>query len=101
MREQMDKKAIQKRSEQLHFLDAQGPNKHTVFVDSDEEDASGRAPSASSFDTPTKGHKKRKLEDFDVAGHFDTHPELLGKRSNRLRLSQLEKGAFKEPTPAD
>merc|ERR1712028_260002 len=37
---------------------------------------------------------KQKLEEFDVAGYFDTHPALLGKRANRLRLSQLEKVAF-------
>ncbi|CAE8611666.1 unnamed protein product [Polarella glacialis] len=33
MREQIDKKAVQKQAERLHFLDADRPNKHVLFVD--------------------------------------------------------------------
>merc|ERR1712080_579967 len=33
MREQIDKKNSARRAETLHFLDADRPNKHTIFVD--------------------------------------------------------------------
>eukprot|EP00434_Breviolum_minutum_P002309 symbB.v1.2.002038.t3/scaffold105.1/size328853/4 len=92
MREQIDKKAIQKRSEQLHFLDAEMPNKHTIFVDEDDleepvESAGSKSSSSSS---------KKKLKDFDVAKYFDTHPSLLKRKANRLRVKQLETKAIKK-----
>lgn len=101
MREQMDKNAIQKKAENLHFLDApQGSSRHTVFLDDDEDEdplpAVTSSSSSSSRAAATAGGKKQKLTDFDVAGYFDTHPSLLGKRANRLRLSQLEKASFSE-----
>mmetsp|Transcript_30129 Transcript_30129/g.48589 ORF Transcript_30129/g.48589 Transcript_30129/m.48589 type:complete len:256 (-) Transcript_30129:70-837(-) len=96
MREQIDKKAIEKQARQLHFLDAPVSGRHTVFVDEDED----AAPASSSTSGTQKPRKKRKLEDFDVAAHFDTRPELLGRRSNRLRTSQLETGNFAEPSQA-
>eukprot|EP00913_Durusdinium_trenchii_P024337 g22848.t1 len=42
MREQIDKKAVQKRAEKLHFLEAEKPNKHMIFVD--EENHAPRQP---------------------------------------------------------
>jgi len=92
MREQIDKKAIEKQARQLHFLDAPAAGRHTIFVDEDED----LAPASNSASGTQKARKRRKLEDFDVAAHFDTRPELLGRRSNRLRMSQLEKGVFAE-----
>jgi len=101
MREQIDKKSIEKRMQSLHFLDADRPNKHTVFLDDDELEASagskGGGASASSATPQASGGgvaKPRKLRDVDVAAYFDTHPALLGKKGNRLRMSQLETGSF-------
>lgn len=97
MREQIDKKAIEKRAQQLHFLDAPVRAKqHVLFLDEDE-DQPASSSSAPGGAATSKAGKKQKLEDFDVAGHFDTHPALLGRRANRLRLSQLEKGNFADP----
>lgn len=111
MREQIDKKAARKRAEQLHFLDAGGPRSHVLFVDDDDEDADAEpasrpvtaaadssAPPAASAKTRKK---RRRLEDFDVAAHFDTHPALMGARANRPRLSQLEKSAFAASDQSD
>eukprot|EP00435_Cladocopium_sp_Y103_P033809 s142_g8.t1 len=84
MREQIDKKAIQKRSEQLHFLEAEKPNRHTLFVDEDDLEEPQKPGGSSSSSTP------KKLKDFDVAGYFDTHPALLKRKANRLRLKQLQ-----------
>lgn len=50
----------------LHLIGAPAANRHTVFVD-DEEQAQA----------------------FDPAAHFDTAPELLGRQYNRPRMGQL------------
>ena len=52
----------------LHLLDAEDKpmNTHTFFVDSE-----------------------REKEQFDVAKKLDTHPALLDRTYNRLRLSDL------------
>eukprot|EP00928_Gymnodinium_smaydae_P071701 TRINITY_DN55207_c0_g1_i1.p1 TRINITY_DN55207_c0_g1~~TRINITY_DN55207_c0_g1_i1.p1 ORF type:complete len:278 (-),score=64.33 TRINITY_DN55207_c0_g1_i1:85-858(-) len=84
MREQADRKSAQRRAEALHFLDAERPNKHVLFVDEDD-DAGAAAAGA---------RKRRKLKDFDVAAHFDTHPALLKRKANRLRLDQLQTASF-------
>merc|ERR1719379_2212299 len=92
MREQIDKKAVEKATARLHFLDADRPNKHVLFVDEDDvassggasgSTAGGRAAASGTGQKPTK--KKKKLQDFDVAAFFDTHPALLGKKANRPR----------------
>eukprot|EP00931_Biecheleriopsis_adriatica_P076041 TRINITY_DN49796_c0_g1_i1.p1 TRINITY_DN49796_c0_g1~~TRINITY_DN49796_c0_g1_i1.p1 ORF type:complete len:288 (-),score=85.61 TRINITY_DN49796_c0_g1_i1:58-855(-) len=92
MREQMDKKAVEKRSETLQFLDADRPNKHVLFVDEDDDGAAGGSTSSSS--QKRAKDKKGGLKDFDVAAHFDTHPSLLGRKANRPRLKQLETDNF-------
>lgn len=84
MREQIDKKAARKRGENLHFLDAERPNKHTIFVDEDDG-----APSS------------RGLKTFDVAAHFDTHPALLSRKANRLTKQQLETQTFADSDELD
>lgn len=43
------------------------PNTHTFFVEEGEE------------------------KEFDLAKRLDTHPALLGRKSNRPRLSDLDK----------
>lgn len=43
------------------------PNTHTFFVDEGEE------------------------KNFDIAKRLDTHPELINRKSNRPRLSDLNK----------
>ncbi|CAE7654846.1 unnamed protein product [Symbiodinium sp. CCMP2592] len=91
MREQIDKKAVHKRTQQLHFLDAEKPNKHVVFVD---EDDLGEPGSSSSSSSQSVG---KRLKDFNLAEYFDTHPMLLQRKANRLRLKQLETKLLTQP----
>ncbi|CAE7560244.1 unnamed protein product [Symbiodinium pilosum] len=93
MREQIDNKAVEKRTQRLHFLDADKPNKHVVFVDEDELRDGGNSGSSSSQ------HSKRSLKGFNVAEYFDTHPALLTRKANRLRLKQLETKTLQQPEP--
>uniref|UniRef100_A0A1L8DFK3 U3 small nucleolar RNA-associated protein 11 n=1 Tax=Nyssomyia neivai TaxID=330878 RepID=A0A1L8DFK3_9DIPT len=59
---------VNKLSSQLHVVDSKSvQNKHTFFVDQDE------------------------FRDFDVAKRLRTHPRLLGNKTNRLTLEQIEK----------
>ena len=51
---------------QLHLIDAEPSNSHTIFVDSNE-----------------------KLDNFDLAQHFNTDPELVGT-GNMLTREQVE-----------
>merc|ERR1719330_1579862 len=90
MREQIDKKAIAKQAEQLHFLGAEKPNKHTLFIDEDELVQSASTTDSSSSSSSSTGRKRKKLEELDVAQYLDTHPALLGAKSNRLRQRQSE-----------
>lgn len=98
MRELIDRKAVEKLSASLHFLDAPRANKHTIFVDEETAEACSAQVSAtagclssSSRGAAADGKKlKRRLKDFDVAAYFDTHPALLSQKSNRLRLGQLK-----------
>ena len=61
------RKKIEKLRAGLQLLDSQDrtPNKHTFFVDTD-----------------------REVKNFDLAKQLDTHPSLLGRTSNRLKVNQ-------------
>jgi len=102
MREVMDRKAVKKQAECLHFLDAAKPNRHILFVEEEEEEEGGGPSGGGGGSAPSRGSGsgtgaassgaragRKKSEDFDAA-HFDTHPALLTRRANRLRLAQLE-----------
>eukprot|EP00927_Polykrikos_kofoidii_P073631 TRINITY_DN69652_c0_g1_i1.p1 TRINITY_DN69652_c0_g1~~TRINITY_DN69652_c0_g1_i1.p1 ORF type:complete len:262 (-),score=69.54 TRINITY_DN69652_c0_g1_i1:209-994(-) len=82
MREQMDKSAVRRSLEHMHFLDAERPNKHTLFIDEDE------------LVEGVGAKKKNKLRDVDVAAKLETHPSLLNRKANRPRLAQLNSVAF-------
>jgi U3 small nucleolar RNA-associated protein 11 len=56
---------------ELHLIDAPIPNTHIIFVDSPE-----------------------KAEKLDLAEYFDTVPELVGNKSNRLTKKQLQDHVF-------
>ncbi|XP_071439602.1 probable U3 small nucleolar RNA-associated protein 11 [Hetaerina americana] len=60
---------IERMQAQLHLIDVanQTSNKHIFFVDSKEE-----------------------AKNFDVATRLDTHPALMSRRTNRLKLSDLQ-----------
>lgn len=80
MQKQKDAKKAERLQASLHLLGAEGNDedgksskklsnrKHTVFVDSQEA-----------------------ADNFDVAKHFDTVPELAGRSFNRLRKSDVER----------
>lgn len=66
LKSQAEKGKIEKLKENLHLLGKSKVNKHTVFVDSEQDVAS-----------------------FDPSQHFDTPAELLDRTYNRPRTSQL------------
>jgi U3 small nucleolar RNA-associated protein 11 len=84
MQKQKDSKRAEKLQASLHMLDTtdesgtSSKRKHTVFVDSQEE-----------------------AQNFDVARHFDTLPELAGRSFNRLRTQDIEKLAKATKTHVD
>lgn len=65
----IEARKIEKLQAQLHLLEAADSteNKHIFFVDTSEQ-----------------------AKMFDVAEHLDTHPDLLPRRTNRLRMSLLK-----------
>lgn len=69
-RRTIEKNKIERLQSHLHMIDMANEvkNKHIFFVDSEDE-------------------AKR----FDVAEKLETHPSLLGRRTNRIRIGDLEK----------
>jgi U3 small nucleolar RNA-associated protein 11 len=87
MQKQRDAKKAERLQSSLHLLSSDDPadggerkskRKHTVFVDS-----------------------KESAENFDVAEHFDTIPELAGRTFNRVRKQDIEKAAKLSATALD
>jgi Utp11 protein len=74
MKRTIEANKIKRLQAELHMTDVANriPNKHTFFVDNDEDAAN-----------------------FDVATRLDTHPALLGRRTNRPRLGDINKLAKK------
>jgi len=76
MQKQRDAKKIERLQSNLHFIEGGNASggkkrKHTVFVESQKDG-----------------------EEFDVAKHFDTLPELAGRAFNRPRVEALKKIAL-------
>lgn len=71
MKRTMETNKIRRLQGKLHMTEVANRtrNKHVFFVDGDEKDAAA----------------------FDVAEHLQTHPDLLGRKTNRPRLDQLER----------
>lgn len=69
MKRTIEANKIKRLQAQLHMTDVadRTKNKHVFFLDSDEE-----------------------AEGFDLAKKLNTHPALLNRKSNRLRLEQLK-----------
>ncbi|NP_001040447.1 UTP11-like U3 small nucleolar ribonucleoprotein [Bombyx mori] len=69
MKRTIESRRINRLQSQLHMTDVAEatPNTHTFFVDEGEENG------------------------FDLAKRLDTHPALIGRKSNRPRLSDLNK----------
>lgn len=74
MKRTIESNKIRRLQSELHLIDATNSikNRHTFFVDSDDEDHAAGRP-------------------FDLAKRLDTHPALLGRRTNRMRLADLER----------
>ena len=70
MKRTIEANKIKRLQSELHMIDVANTvkNKHTFFVDTDDE-----------------------LKGFDVAARLNTHPQLLGRRTNRTRLDDLAK----------
>ncbi|NXN09383.1 UTP11 protein, partial [Indicator maculatus] len=77
-------KKIERLKSELHLLDAEGksPNKHLFFLDSRKE---GKAQTAA-------------VQEFDIAAHLDTVPELVGRVYNRPTIATLQKQTLKGAT---
>jgi U3 small nucleolar RNA-associated protein 11 len=71
MQKQQDARKVERLKASLHFLGDEKKRKHTVFVDSQQD-----------------------ADNFDVAKHFNTVPELAGRSFNRPRVETLEKKAL-------
>lgn len=68
MRATMERKKVDRLQSELHFLDEVNQTKNShIFFNDDEEYAS------------------------NLAERFDTHPDLINRKTNRLRLSDLKK----------
>ncbi|XP_050342059.1 probable U3 small nucleolar RNA-associated protein 11 [Nymphalis io] len=69
MKRTIESRRIQRLQSQLHMTDVADstPNTHIFFVDEGEE------------------------KNFDLAKRLDTHPSLINRKSNRPRLSDLDK----------
>jgi len=98
LREQADRKVVERRLQSLQFLDAPKQNKHTIFVDDDDDAAAASASSTAGKRGAGAASGKVDLQRFDVAAHLDTHPALLGRQANRLRKRQLETKALADPS---
>lgn len=74
MKRTIETNKIRRLQSELHMIDATNniKNRHTFFIDSDDEDALAGRP-------------------FDLARRLDTHPALLDRRTNRTRLADLER----------
>lgn len=70
MKRVAEAKKIERLKSELHLLDAEGKkqNKHTFFVDT-----------------------KKEVDDFDLATHLNTAPELVDRTYNRPTLDTLAK----------
>lgn len=70
MKRTVEKNKIERLQSHLHMIDMANEvqNKHTFFVDDEDE-----------------------AENFDIAQKLDTHPSLLGRKTNRIRVGDLEK----------
>lgn len=83
MQKQCDLKKVEKLQSSLHHLDytlVENPTrkrKHTIFVET-----------------------KTDADEFDVAEHFGTVPELAGRAFNRPRLEMLQKEALESSSAA-
>lgn len=70
MKRTVEKRKTQRLQSHLHLIDVANevPNKHTFFVDDETE-----------------------AKSFNVAERLGTHPTLLNRRTNRVKVSDLEK----------
>ena len=68
VRKAMDDSKVAKLKESLHLIGSKPAKLHRVFVESEDQ-----------------------LQDFDVAAHFGTSPELVGRAFNRPRTDDMGK----------
>ncbi|KAM4885052.1 putative U3 small nucleolar RNA-associated protein 11 isoform 1-T1 [Sylvia borin] len=77
MKRVAEAKKIERLKAELHLLDAagSGPRRHLFFVDT-----------------------KQEVQEFDIAAHLDTVPELVDRVYNRPTIATLQKETVKGPT---
>lgn len=76
-RRTIEKNKIERLQSHLHMIDMANEvqNKHIFFVDDEEE-----------------------ARNFDLAKKFETYPSLLGRRTNRIKIGDLEKMSLEQIT---
>ncbi|KAM6239772.1 putative U3 small nucleolar RNA-associated protein 11 isoform 1-T2 [Porphyrio hochstetteri] len=77
MKRVAEAKKIERLKSELHLLDVEGknPNKHLFFLDT-----------------------KKEVQEFDIAAHLDTMPELVDRVYNRPTIATLQKETLKGAT---
>ncbi|KFO86763.1 putative U3 small nucleolar RNA-associated protein 11, partial [Buceros rhinoceros silvestris] len=88
MKRVAEAKKIERLKSELHLLDAEGksPNKHVFFLDTRRE---GKASIEEDLFW---------VQEFDIATHLDTVPELVDRVYNRPTVATLQKAALKGAT---
>ena len=98
MQRLMDRRKVEKLQSSLHYLE--GVGSHRI----DEEDGGDSSTGRGVKKIVGKKRKhtlfiegeEKDVEDFNVAKHFDTIPELMGRSFNRPRIEALERDAMRK-----
>ena len=101
MQRVMDAKKIERLQSSLHYLE--GNTANVRGEDDDDEEGGGGGGGGALLKMVGKKRKhtvfieggKDAVNNFDVAKHFDTIPELVGRSFNRPRVKELEREAMR------
>lgn len=96
MQRLMDGKKIEKLQSSLHYLEGTTTASSANLDDDDSDDEGssiGKLSKKRKHTVFIEGSQKQ-VQDFNVAKHFDTIPELVGRAFNRPRIKTLEKHAM-------
>jgi len=93
MQRLMDGKKIEKLQSSLHYLEGTTASYSANLDDDDDGGNIGKLSKKRKHTVFIEGNQKQ-VQDFNVAKHFDTIPELVGRAFNRPRIKTLEKHAM-------
>ena len=100
MQRVMDGKKIERLQSSLHYLEgSSSANNYNNSDDDDDEEEEGallKMVGKKRKHTVFVEGGKSAVDNFDVANHFDTIPELVGRSFNRPRVKELEREAMRK-----